>query len=412
MATLKGRRIAIIGAGPGGLTTALGLHQAGFDVTVFERWPEVKSLGGGIALWPPPLKALEILGIDIGALGADAVPVFTRPTGKVIGAYPTKVDDTIDTPLWLGAMRTGLYEALQDALPAGILQPNKPCVRVSQTDASAKAHFADGTSFEADLIIGADGLNSVVRQYLEGVKPVRDNHLTLWLGHTFEEFPDRSTARMALDPRGFQCSYTPMAYNGRPGWHWWVMERRDSSIPTGTPEEMKARALEIATGTAAPLPDMIRSTPADNVISWVIRDREALPTWSKGRIAVMGDAAHATNPYAGYGAGMAVVDGLYLAGSLVGHDLSDLEGLTSVLEKYQSDRKPETDEVVAFAYMMGQLMHTANPFKKFVRDLLLDRTPFLHKQLKKQYGQALTDAYQMVVELGERLVRERPAETR
>ncbi|MFD2416515.1 FAD-dependent oxidoreductase [Amycolatopsis pigmentata] len=403
MARAAGKRVAIIGAGPGGLTAALGLSRVGHDVTVFERWPEVKSVGAGIALWPPPLKALEILGIDIESLGSPAVPVFTRPDGRVIGAYPTKVDKTIDTPLWLGAMRSALYDELHRALPPGLIRSGKRCVSVSQDDSSATAHFEDGTAFEADLIIGADGLRSVVRKYLEGDRPIRDNHLTVWLGHTFESFPDRAMARMSLDPRGYQCGYTPMEYYGQKGWHWWVMERRDSTSPMPEPQAIKERVMTIAEGVADPVPEMIKSTPLEHFVPWVIRDRDALPSWVNGRIAVMGDAAHATNPYAGYGAGMAIVDGFYLACTLAGVDLSDRAALSPVLARYEADRKPETDAVVAFAYMMGQLMHTTNPVKRFVRDLLLDHTPFLRKQLAKQYGDALTSAFAMVVELGKRM---------
>ncbi|MFI1393002.1 FAD-dependent oxidoreductase [Streptomyces griseoaurantiacus] len=395
-------RVGIIGAGPGGLSAAICLHRLGFDVTVFERWPEVRSVGGGIALWPPPLKALEIMGIDIDELGAPAAPSFVRPNGRLIAAYPEAAAEEIDTPLWLGAMRASLYQELRDRLPADRIKPNKKCIRVEQ-DGEAIAHFEDGTVFRGELIIGADGLHSVVRANFEKVLPPRDNNLTVWLGHTWADVGDRSYAKMGLDPRGYQGSYTPMRAGGRDGWHWWLMERRESTGVHETGEQAKNRLKELAAGFAEPLPSLICETSAEDIVPWVIRDRPALKSWVDRRITVLGDAAHATNPYAGYGAGMAVVDGFYLGCSLAGVDISDQAALTAVLEDYEAARKPETDGVAAFAYKMGQLMHTPNPVKRVVRDLLLDRTPFMRKQLAAQYGEPLTEAYRTVVRLGARL---------
>src|SRR5687768_7991055 len=103
MTVRRGKRVAIIGAGPGGLTAALGFWKLGFDVTVYERSDEVRSIGGGIALWPPPIKALEILGVSVDSLGAVSDPRFIRPSGKLVAAYPTAADSVIDVPLWIGA---------------------------------------------------------------------------------------------------------------------------------------------------------------------------------------------------------------------------------------------------------------------------------------------------------------------
>jgi 2-polyprenyl-6-methoxyphenol hydroxylase-like FAD-dependent oxidoreductase len=396
-------RVGIIGAGPGGLSAAVCLHRLGFDVTVFERWPAIKPVGGGIALWPPPLKAMEFMGIDIKGLGAPADPSFVRPDGTLVAAYPTKAATEIDTPLWLGAMRASLYEELRAQLPADRIQPAKKCVKVAQLDDEAVAYFEDGTDFRGELVIGADGLHSVVREHFEPVGPPRDNKLTVWLGHTWASVPGRTEAKMGLDPRGYQGSYTPMRANGRDGWHWWFMEPRLSTSTLEEGEDAKRRIQRLAAGFAEPLPTLIRETPVENIVPWVIKDRPPLKSWVDGRITVLGDAAHATNPYAGYGAGMAVVDGFYLACSLAGVDISDRAALAAVLDDYQAVRKPETDGVATFAYKMGQLMHTSNPIKRIVRDLLLDRTPFLRKQLEKQYGEPLTQAYRTVVRLGSRL---------
>lgn len=222
--------------GSGGLTAALAFWKVGFDVTVYERSHEVRSIGGGIALWPPPIKALEILGVGPDSLGAVSDPRFIRPSGKLVAAYPTVADSEIDVPLWIGAMRTTLYEQMLAQLPASVIETGKRCTAVRQDDAFAYAQFDDGTVVEADLILGADGLHSVVRQYFEGDKPVRDNHLTLWLGHTFESFPDRSQTRMVMDPRGYQCSYTPMTFKAAPAttggsWSVAIRRRRSSRAP-------------------------------------------------------------------------------------------------------------------------------------------------------------------------------------
>jgi 2-polyprenyl-6-methoxyphenol hydroxylase-like FAD-dependent oxidoreductase len=123
---------------------------------------------------------------------------------------------------------------------------------------------------------------------------------------------------------------------------------------------------------------MERTEPG-NVQRWVLRDRGNLPQWSQGRITLAGDAAHATSPYAAYGAGMAIEDGYFVGRALRAVDLTDLTAVRQALQSYEEPRKPHTKFQVDMAYRNGQMFHHAPALLRPVRDLVFDRTPFLQK---------------------------------
>jgi 2-polyprenyl-6-methoxyphenol hydroxylase-like FAD-dependent oxidoreductase len=130
---------------------------------------------------------------------------------------------------------------------------------------------------------------------------------------------------------------------------------------------------------AAPLPQLIAATDPANVQRWVLRDRKPLKQWSKGRATLVGDAAHATSPYAAYGAGMATEDGYFLGRRLAGVDLSDYTAVRTALDDFEGPRKPHTARQVQQAYMLGKVFHHTPAPLRPVRDAVLDRTPFLQK---------------------------------
>jgi 2-polyprenyl-6-methoxyphenol hydroxylase-like FAD-dependent oxidoreductase len=111
----------------------------------------------------------------------------------------------------------------------------------------------------------------------------------------------------------------------------------------------------------------------------VIRDRKPLKQWSKGRATLVGDAAHPTSPYAGYGAGMATEDGYFIGRRLAGVDLSDYDAVRRALDAFEAPRKPHTARQSQHAYVLGQVFHHAPRALQPVRDAILDRTPLMQK---------------------------------
>jgi 2-polyprenyl-6-methoxyphenol hydroxylase-like FAD-dependent oxidoreductase len=402
-------RVAVIGAGMGGLTAALTLDRLGVDVRVFDRARELRALGGGLALRPPAAKALEYLGIEPLEVGAPSQPRYARKDGRILATFPALPADErmAGFPLYLGALRSGLYATMLERLPAERIDVGKRAVSVEQDEHSATVHFDDGTEYSADIVIGADGINSLVRTVFEPVQPPREHNVIAWIGHTFYDgIPDRSETRLTLDPSGYQISYSPIVHHGRPGWHWWALESWNPAVAPATGADALAHVREITAGMPAPFPSLLEHTDAGDIIPWIIRDRPPLTQWTDGRIVLIGDAAHPTSPYSGYGAGMAIIDGFTL-GSMIARagELTTRDQIASVLTAFQNERKASADAVVQFAYVMGQQMHHADARQALERDDRLDNTAMLQDRVDAQFGAPLVAEYLRVHELGEQLFR-------
>ncbi|MFF0501798.1 FAD-dependent oxidoreductase [Nocardia aobensis] len=374
-------RVAVLGGGPAGMAAALSAHQAGHEVVIFERYREARPAGNVLNLWPPPLKALKLIGVDTEDLGSPCLSEFRNNRGKVRARV--KVDPEIEKIYgrgggFVGLLRPELYERMLAALPSGMLRTDQNVDRIEQDDRAVTLHFADGSTFEADVLIGADGINSLVRTTLWGDTPIREHRLHAIAGFTFDvDFPVEAELSVIGHSRRVQGSYTPIRYKGRDGWQWWVLEAVD---PQATPPpDLLAHARALAGEFISPLPELAATTTPDNVQRWVLRDRGYLKQWSKGRITLVGDAAHATSPYAAYGAGMAIEDGYFVGRALRGLDLTDQNAVEATLLTYEAPRRKHTTFQVRLAYMNGQMFHHTPRLLQPVRDFVFDHTPFLQK---------------------------------
>ncbi|SOD98047.1 FAD-dependent oxidoreductase [Blastococcus haudaquaticus] len=374
-------RVAVLGGGPAGMATALSVHGAGHEVAIFERYPEARPAGNVLNLWPPPLKALRLMGVDTEDLGAPCQTEFRSSKGRVravVRSAPEVVEQYGRGGGFIGLLRPELYERMLAALPPGVLRTNQLVERIEQDDRGVTLYFADGTIHEADVLVGADGINSLVRRTLWGETPIREHRLHTIAGFTFADDIGGETGMCVISHgRRVQGSWTSIRHKGRSGYQWWVLEATDPEAPA--PTDLHARATELGREFLHPLPDLIERTEPENVQRWVLRDRGYLDQWSKGRITLAGDAAHATSPYAAYGAGMSIEDGWFIGRALEGVDLTDLAAVRQALQSYEEPRKPHTKFQVDMAYRNGQMFHHAPRPLQPIRDLVFDRTPFLQK---------------------------------
>ncbi len=374
--TTRGR-VSIIGAGPGGMAAALACHQVGFEVKLFERYHEIRAAGNILNLWPPPQKVLRLLGVDVTNLGAPCHTQFQRADGRL--RADVRLPPEVETEYgggFIGLLRWGLYKRMLDALPPGLLQLDHRAVALEDEGGEVRARFANGESTLADVVVGADGISSFTRAALWGDEPIRHQRLHLVGGYLFVDGPAPTECVVAHN-RTTQASYSPIRHEGRSGYEWWVLEACDPSKPMT--EDLLNFAQRRSVGFSETLRRMIDETPREHLQRWEIRDRPPLKQWSKGRVTLLGDAAHPTSPYAAYGAGMSIEDGYFLGRELQAIDVSDTAAVKAALQRYEDRRKPHTAQVTEQAFFNGRIFHHTPRFLRPVRDFLFDHTPFLQK---------------------------------
>lgn len=373
--------VVVLGAGPAGMASALALHTAGHDVVLLERYREARPAGNILNLWPPPIKALAAMGVDTTDLGAPCHSTFRSADGRVRADVDIP-QDVIEQygGGFIGMLRPDLYRRMLAALPAGILQVDQDVASIADHGDHVELTMKDGSTRRTPLLIGADGIDSMVRAYLWGASPKREHRLHIIGGYTFDDVPEAEAGEAIIaHSRTVQGSYTAIRSEGRDGFQWWTLEACDPDAPA--PGDLRSHARRLAERFGQPLTGLIDATTDDHVQRWVIRDRKPLKKWSRGRVTLAGDAAHATSPYAAYGAGMSIGDGYFLGQLLAGVDLGDTAAVTSALDRYDELRIAHTTMQVQQAYILGKVFHHAPAVLRPLRDFVFDRTPMLQKQI-------------------------------
>ena len=258
-------RVAVLGAGPAGMAAALGILQAGHEVVLYERYREARPAGNILNLWPPPLKALRALGVDTGDLGAPTDSEFRNIRGKV--RVRVKLDPEVKRAYgggFIGLLRPELYTRMLSAIPPGCIRFGQQVERIEQDERVVTLHFADGSTAEHDLLVGADGIDSLVRRTLWGDALKREHRLHIFGGYTFADVPGASR-NMSVITHGpaVQGSWTDIRYQGRSGFQWWVLSAADPAAPP--PPDLKAAAAGLAAPFPAPLPGLVAATEPDYV---------------------------------------------------------------------------------------------------------------------------------------------------
>src|SRR4051812_45220457 len=249
-------RVAVLGAGPAGMAAALGALKAGHQVVVYERYREARPAGNILNLWPPPMKALRALGVDTDDLGSGTHTEFRNLAGKI----RVRVKDEAGWEEYggglIGLLRPELYERMLAAIPPGVIRFGQQVDRIEQDDRAVTLYFADGSTAEHDVLVGADGIDSLVRRTLWGEAPKREHRLHIFGGFTFAEVPGTipNTCRLTHSPTT-QGSWTSIRNKGRDGHQWWVLTATDPDAPA--PADLRGAAAALAAEFPAPPPRLI-----------------------------------------------------------------------------------------------------------------------------------------------------------
>jgi 2-polyprenyl-6-methoxyphenol hydroxylase-like FAD-dependent oxidoreductase len=355
--------VSIIGGGIGGLAAACALQRQGIQVTVFERNPELREVGAGLTLWANGVQVLRHLGL------ADALPaVSTRLTnfecwswrGKRLGSMPLDaIERRVGAPS-LGIHRADLLRLLASAVDRGSIHVHANCVGFEPEQGHVIAHFADGHEQQADLLLGADGLYSVIREQLLGKRPPCYSGYTCWRGVAlFEERHVSPGISSETWGRGRRFGMLPIG-NGRVFWY------ATLNCPAGEQDragERKARLSRLFGGWREPIGRLIEATDEQAILRNDLFDRRPVRHWGRGRVTLLGDAAHPPTPNLGQGACQALEDALVLAGCL-----SDQREPVAALRAYEARRRKRSTAIIEQSALVGKIGQWEQPLLCSLRD--------------------------------------------
>jgi 2-polyprenyl-6-methoxyphenol hydroxylase-like FAD-dependent oxidoreductase len=382
----KGKKIAIIGAGPGGISAGLALHQAGFEVTIFERHPEIRPLGGAIIINAIVINILRRYGIAIDDTFSGVNKTYFKSHKghqRVFFQMQEEYLQKANVKGWQsGMMRSELYEKMLAVVTKGMIVTGHSLLRYEETADKITAYFENGKHYDFDVLIGADGINSVVRQQLWGDSELKHLGIAVWLGYA--EIDDVARDEIVLRHSDlYQVGYAPLIFNGKKCIEWWFVEpcKENQAEPPQPMAYIKDKVRDFE----QPVGNILNATEDGHFFRWVIKYREPLAQWSKGRVSLLGDAAHPTSLYAAYGAGMAIEDGFFLGKYLKDKDLSNLAAVQEGLVDYDKERLAYCNHTTGFARTLGKVFHnTPKPIRIF-RDFMLNNTKLMEKNITKNY---------------------------
>jgi 6-hydroxynicotinate 3-monooxygenase len=341
--------VAVVGAGMGGLAAAAALRSVGLDVVVYEQAGTFGRVGAGIQQSPNALKVLRRLGLEERLREIAFQPRMRRYREAASGAtlwerlHEDKFERKYGAPHLL-LHRAELHAALLSIVPPEIIQRSKKLVDYRQESSRVSLAFADGTTASADLMIAADGIHSIVREQMLGPEKPRFTGRVAYR----TTFPAKLLGGLQLEDS------TKWMSEDRHIVIYYVNPRKDELyFVTSTPEA----DFNVESWSQEGDLDQLRAAYADfhpevravlaacpKVHKWALVERDPLPTWTDGRVALLGDACHPMTPYMAQGAATSIEDAAILARCLEGVGSG---GVAEALRLYERTRKPRTSWIQA-----------------------------------------------------------------
>jgi salicylate hydroxylase len=351
--------VAIIGGGIGGLVLALALRERGIAFEVYEQADELREIGAAVALSANGTRELRRLGLGEHVEAVSVVPsalVIRRwDTGAVIADHPIGRDGTYEATFgapYYGVHRVALLQALGERLGVDGLHLGGRCVGIAERRSGAELQFADGASATADLVVGADGVHSVLRPHVVGEVRGRYSGTAGYRGLVpaagLPSLPDPTPLQFWAGPGRHLLHYS---IDGGRTINFLAVVR----VPEWTNAEWMepcpvTDAVDAFAGWHPAVTEMVGAT--DVGARWALHDLAPLERWHTDRVVLLGDAAHAMVPHQGQGANQTIEDAIVLADSL-----AEPGDLRSALRRYADRRRRRTARVQRWSRRVADLMH-------------------------------------------------------
>ena len=388
--------IMIAGGGYAGLCLALFLNKSGIDCTVYEAYKEMKDAGAALTIAPNGMNVLAKLGLDKEVIKAGQVIDyynFRNHKGKLLARLDLKATEKFGQP-FVVITRSMLHRLLYEhAIASGItIMFNKKLSDVNRDSDKVTAIFEDGSLAEGSLLIGADGIHSAVRrvifdnEYKEvytgfygagGIAPKQS------LRNGIDASDDKAMT-FTFGMKGF-FGYSPV--NNREMLWWCNVEADEQEVKQKfsymSDQDLKKMIGDDYADFHKPAPQLIANS--DELVKTMIYDMPGMPQWHKGRVLLIGDAAHAVSPTSGVGASLALEDAMMLGKLLSEHSADDYQ---KVFSEFQLLRKPRTEKVRYEANKRNSEKKVLTPFQAKIRDwmLLIFLRLFGFKSMDWQYS--------------------------
>jgi 2-polyprenyl-6-methoxyphenol hydroxylase-like FAD-dependent oxidoreductase len=372
--TTRARKALIIGAGIAGPVTAILLRKAGIDAQLFEAWPYSTGIGGGLQIAPNGMHVLAEIGLADELIRRGSIAEsfdFYSQSGRRLGSINRHMKERFGQPA-VNMCRATLNETILDKAwcESVELHFEKRLVRIEdRADQPVVAHFSDGSSAEGDFLIGADGVHSAVRTHAipDGPKPF-DTGLINFGGFLPRSVLDDTSIGQRVETTFGQSGFFGHGFcspDPRDGVMWWSTQPAHgidaATFRAMDQDALKRHLLEFHAGWHDPIPRLLEA--AENIGVTATLDVATLPTWSRKRTILIGDAAHATSPHAGQGASLALEDALRLA-----RLLQDGQELGATFQTFESERRPRAERMVAVARRNGNQKGEFSPTGAWIRN--------------------------------------------
>ena len=304
----------IVGGGIGGLFAAKALLTHGLEVAVYEQAPELGEVGAGVYITPNSVRQMVRVGLGdaVETWGArvGAASHYFRADGSPIA--PVQVTDSSGWSANFGMHRADFVDFLAASLPKGIVHTGHRCIGFEQIGDKARVKFANGATAAADIVVGADGIHSELRPYVfPPSQPVFSGSVAYRGTVPFDRVPGFPNERWQMWlGQGKHFLVFPLRAGKLLNYVGFVpadKEMKESWSAPGDPDMLRAEFAGWDPRIEALL------LKAEKTFRWALHDREPMPTWTKGRLTLLGDAAHPMLPHLGQGANQAIEDGMALA---------------------------------------------------------------------------------------------------
>lgn len=370
----------IVGAGIGGLTTALAFEKCGIEYQIFEKAPELNEVGAGIWLAPNALQVFEWLGIldDVVTKGnsIDRVTVGTSDLSPLSDSFQHDVKDKFGYST-IAIHRAELQKLLLQQVPKEKIHLGKSFKEFKEAEEGRiQVTFNDDSKVETDFLIGADGINSKIRNQLFPSSKTRYSGQTCWRGIA-DYTMDADFEHRGIELWGNQIRFG-ISKVAKDKVYWFAVSL---SKPNQKDDDtlIKDKLLKTYANFHPLVKELIAATSQDKIVRNDISDLIPLNHWYKNNICLIGDAGHATTPNMGQGGAQAIEDAYYLS------NLIKNENNTNVFRLFQGKRKQKVNTIVKQSWATGKMAHWK--YGKGMRNFILKSIPknLIQKKMNEMY---------------------------